>query len=113
MTINVRRKGDISILEFSGEMRIGAGDLELKRTLHGRLEAGDRLFVFDMLKVPWIDSAGVGEIVAGHKRVIDRRGAIKLVLKGKALDVFTVTALCKVFDIYSDVEEALASFAGR
>jgi len=75
------------------------------------LESGERTFVFDMRKVPWLDSAGVGQVVACRNRVVDHGGKIKLVLHSKAHDLFVLYELQRVMDLYGDVEAALASLA--
>lgn len=111
MKINVRKKGNIHILEMTGKMTIGEGDVLLRDTMRDLLDKDERLFVFDMLLVNWLDSSSVGEVVACHKRAVAMGGDIKLVLRGRAHDVFTTFILNKVFDIAPDLETALASFA--
>ncbi len=112
MKIEVRKKGNINIVEMAGKMIIGEGDVVVRDTIRELLDKGERLFVFDMLEVTWLDSGSVGEVVACRKRVVDKGGDIKLVLRGKAHDVFTTFSLHKVFQITDDLESALASFAG-
>ncbi len=111
MKIHVRKKGSINILEMAGKMIIGEGDVSLRNTVIGLLDQGDRLFVFDMLLVSWLDSGSVGEVVACRKRAVALDGDVKLVLQGHAHDVFITTSLNKVFEIAPDLETALASFA--
>ncbi len=111
MKIQVRKKGSINILDMAGRMIIGDGDVLLRETVLGLLDQGERLFVFDMLLVTWLDSGSVGEVVACRKRAVALDGDIKLVLQGRAHDVFTTFSLNKVFEISPDLETALASFA--
>ena len=111
MKIDVRKKGNISIVSMAGRMVIGEGDVLLRDTMRELVERGDRLFVFDMEEVNWLDSGSVGEVVACRKRVVQLSGDVKLVLQGRAHDVFTTFSLNKVFEIVPDVETALASFA--
>ena len=111
MKIQVRKKGSINILDMAGRMLIGEGDVLLRNTMLGLLDQGERLFVFDMLLVNWIDSGSVGEVVACRKRTLALDGDIKLVLQGRAHDVFITFSLNKVFEISPDLETALASFA--
>ena len=111
MKIQVRKKGSVNILDMAGKMIIGEGDVLLRDTVLGLLDQGERLFVFDMLQVNWLDSGSVGEVVACRKRAMALDGDIKLVLHGRAHDVFTTFSLNKVFEISPDLETALASFA--
>jgi len=113
MDIDIRKKHKVNILELSGHFTHGEGDVLLAKHFRELLEAGERLFVFDLRRVPYLDSSAVGETVACHKRATDRRGIIKLVMtpKGKPEEIFTLTSLHRIFSIYPDMEEALASFA--
>ena len=111
MKIHVRKKGRVNILDMAGRMLIGEGDVSLRNTVLGLLDQGERLFVFDMLLVTWIDSGSVGEVVACRKRAMALDGDVKLVLQGRSHDVFVTFSLNKVFEIAPDLETALASFA--
>jgi len=110
MKIHVRKKGSINIIDMAGKMIIGEGDVLLRDTMRDLFDKDERLFVFDMLQVNWLDSGSVGEVVACHKRAVALDGDIKLVLQGRAHDVFTTFSLNKVFEISPDLETALASF---
>ena len=111
MKIDVRKKGKICIVDISGEIKIGPATTQLRDKSKELLGSGERTFVYNMSRVPWVDSSGVGEVVACRNRVVDRDGQIKVVLEGKAHDIFVKSELQKVMEIYEDLEEALASFA--
>ena len=70
----------------------------------------NRIFVLDMVQVPWLDSASIGEIVACYKRIRERQGQMKVAIVGKAHTVVAISGLDRVFELYDDVEAALASF---
>ena len=87
-------------------------DLQLLRQKSKELvEQGERVFVLDMLDVPWLDSSGLGEVFASFKRAREVDGEVKLVLRGKSYSLFTITRLDKVFEIFDDVDSAVASFS--
>ena len=111
MTIDVRKEGDICILEISGEVAYGKPTAKLRARSKELLVAGERRFVLDMRDVPWLDSSGLGEVFAAYKRAREVQGEVKLVLKGKSYSLFTITQLDKVFEIFGTAEEAIASFA--
>jgi anti-sigma B factor antagonist len=110
MRIDVRKVGNVNILDMTGKMVVGEGDVLLRKTMRGLLNEGEKFFVFNMLEVNWLDSGSVGEVVACRKRVAEKEGDIKLILQGRAHDVFTTFSLNKVFEITPDLEVALASF---
>jgi anti-sigma B factor antagonist len=110
MKIDVRERGKITIVAMSGKMTLGDGDVMLQRSFRGLLEEGRTHFIFEMTAVPFLDTAAIAEIIACRKRALDRKGVIKLVLRGKAHDLFTLYELHRIFGIYEEVESALASF---
>ena len=112
MKIKTRKVGNIVILDISGKITTGNPTIILAKTFKELLAQDEKLFVFNMLKVPWLDSGGIGEVVACNKRVVDHDGVIRLALKGRAHDLFTLNWLDKVFRIFGTIEEAMASFAG-
>jgi anti-anti-sigma factor len=111
MKIKTRKVGNIVVLDISGKITTGEPTVNLGKAFKDLVAQGEKRFVFNMLGVPWLDSGGIGAVVAYNKRVVDHEGVIRLVLKGRAHDLFTLTSLDRVFKIFSTVEEALASFA--
>jgi anti-sigma B factor antagonist len=109
MNLDVRKKGPVSILDISGRFTI-PHEARVREAMLALLDAGERLFIFNMTKCPYLDSSGLGETVACLKRVSSRKGTIKLVLTEKPLAMFVLTGLDRVFEIFEDEEEALASF---
>jgi anti-anti-sigma factor len=112
MKITDRKTGNVCILRISGAIKYENCD-KLRDRFKELIAAGERHFVVDMTSVPWLDSMGIGETVACYYRARDRGGKFKLVLVSKAHDLFTLAQLDKVMQIYRDLEEALASFAGE
>lgn len=113
MKIDIQKKHSVAVLRFWGRMVHGGGDVMLASRFADCLAAGDRLFVFDMTGVSYLDSPSVGEVIACFHRARKRGGLIKLVLRknSKPYQVVITTCLYKVFGIYGDVLEAPASFA--
>jgi anti-anti-sigma regulatory factor len=110
MKLNVRKEGKLCVFEFSGTLAIGEGTKTLRRTFREQIGEGERLYIFNMLEVPWLDSSAIGEVVACHKRARDADAVVKLVMKDRAHDIFTNLELQRVFDIFETMEPALASF---
>jgi len=112
MEIGIRRKGKVSIVDVKGKLTVGDDHVRLRDTIKRLLDDGDRLFIVNMLGVPFMDSSGLGETAACKLRVADRDGTIKLVLvpRGKVSEIFKITGLDQSFEIFDDEGEALASF---
>ncbi|MCZ6778905.1 MAG: STAS domain-containing protein [Acidobacteria bacterium] len=110
MKIAKVKRGKVNILHLSGKMTIGEGDVMLREEVRKLLDEGETHFILDMLGVPFMDSASIGEVVACSKRAGEKKGLIKLVMKDRVHNLFTMTRLDRVFDIYDGVEDALAGF---
>jgi len=111
MKIKTRKEGEVVVVEILGEIVIGEGDVRLRATILDLLKAGEKKILLDMAHVPFIDSAGIGEIIACHTSVRNRGGDLKMLhLTKKIRHLFTITKLILVFETYEDLNEALASF---
>jgi len=72
--IKARRRGEIRVLELIGALTYPDATAALAQRMNRFLAAGERLFVLHMLGVPWLDSSGMGEVVAcGRKARRDGR----------------------------------------
>jgi len=111
MKSSIRDLGDIRIIELSGKITIGAGDVKTRELVNQAIEAGKNNIVFDLGGVTAIDSSGIGEMVACFTTVTKRGGQLKLMhLSPKINDILQVTQLITVFDVFDDEREALGSF---
>ena len=111
LKIKVETTGDISVLSLAGKMTLGDGDRLLREALEMLLASGQERVILDMLDVGMLDSAGLGEVVACSRRVTKGGGDLKLVLRGKILDLFRMTRLDRVLDVHDDVDSALEALA--
>lgn len=98
------------VLRFIGKITIGVGDVLLRDSVHQALADGYRDIILDMSEMSTIDSSGVGELVSAFTSITSRGGRIKLAgLPPKLEDILQVTQFISVFDVYPDVDEALAA----
>jgi anti-sigma B factor antagonist len=110
MKIQVSSLDKVQVIRIEGKMALGEGLEQLRSVSHELLEAGHRRIVLDMSGVPWLDSASIGEVVATYKRVRDHEGQLRLVMRGRVHDMFTMYELQKVLDVHETVDAALSSF---
>jgi len=111
MKSSIRDLGDIRVIELSGKITIGAGDVKLRELISQAVEDGKNSIVLDLGGVTAIDSSGIGEMVACYTTVTKRGGQLKLMhLSPKITDILQVTQLITVFDVFDDEREALGSF---
>lgn len=112
MVINSREKDDVIIFDIEGEIRRSdITDITLHQMVKDQLETGKRNILFNFQNVEFIDSFGVGEILASYISTNNLGGRLKIAKISKKLYmVFQVTMLTKVLDIFDDEDAALSSF---
>jgi len=112
MKIPVRSRDGITILQPAGKITIGIGDVAFREAVDEALAAGSMRLLVDFQKASKMDSSGMAELVAAYKKVTDSGGQIKLLrLPSNIRDVLTITQIARVFEIFEDEDEAIASFS--
>jgi anti-sigma B factor antagonist len=111
MKASVRSIGKVAILDLSGKITIGEGDVVLREKVTELLDSGQRNILLNLEKVGYMDSAGIGELVACYKRAKEKSGTVKLLNpSGKVFDLLQLTKLEEIFETFNDEREALVSF---
>ncbi len=111
MKTAIRQSGDVAVVDLSGKITIGEGDVILRDRVHALLEEGKKRILLNLEKVSYMDSAGIGELVACYKRAREKGGTVKLLRpSGKVQDLLQLTKLEEVFETFDSENEALASF---
>lgn len=112
MHVDVRRHEDVVILELSGKLTAGLGDQILRDSLDELLGEGWKKILANLSQVGFMDSAGVGELVAGL-RTAQRLGAeLRLLNTNERVhSTLSIARLLPVFRIHQSEQEALAGFA--
>jgi anti-sigma B factor antagonist len=112
MEIAERKVSDVTVLDLTGKMTLGEGDELLRQTVNNLLAAGTKKIVLNLEGVPYIDSAGLGEVVRTHMTVSKQGGKLKLLNLTKRIeDLLSITKLLTVFDSYEAEADAIKSFA--
>ncbi|UCC40673.1 MAG: STAS domain-containing protein [Candidatus Aminicenantes bacterium] len=112
MQIKSREKNEVIIFDIEGEIRRSdVIDITLHQMVKDQLDAGKRNILFNFKDVEFIDSFGVGEILASYISTHNLGGKLKIAKISKKLYlVFQVTMLTKVLEIFDEEEVALESF---
>jgi len=112
MQIEERTVGDVLILDVKGRITLGEGDEILKDKVNSLLNQGLKKIVLNLAEVPYIDSAGLGEIVRTYTTVSRQGGSLKLLsLTKRITDLLAITKLLTVFETYESENEAVQSFS--
>jgi anti-sigma B factor antagonist len=111
MKIVERQVGDVHVLDLHGKILIGEGDDALRDAVGKLVGAGKKKILLNLADVPYVDSAGLGEIVRCYTTVSKTGGKLKLVnLTKKIQDLLAITKLLTVFETYDAEQEAVKSF---
>jgi anti-sigma B factor antagonist len=112
MQITERAVTDVMILDLKGKITLGEGDELLKDKVNSLVNQGQRKIVLNLAGVPYLDSAGLGEVVRAYTTVSRQGGSLKLLnLTKRITDLLSITKLLTVFDTFDSEEEAVRSFA--
>ena len=111
MKITERLVGDVVLLDLQGKILIGEGDDQLREAVTKLADSNRTKILLNLAEVPYVDSAGLGEIVRCYTTVSRKGGRLKLLnLTKKIQDLLAITKLLTVFETYDSEAEAVKSF---
>ena len=111
MQIEERVVQNVTILDLKGKITLGEGDEALKDKINSLILQNHKRILLNLADVPYIDSAGLGEIVRTYTTVSRQGGQLKLVnLTKRITDLLAITKLLTVFETFDTEREALQSF---
>ena len=111
MQIEERAVGDVVVLDLKGKITLGEGDELLKDKVNSLVNQGHKKIILNLADVPYIDSAGLGEVVRTYTTVSRQGGSLKLLnLTKRITDLLAITKLLTVFETYDSEDDAVRSF---
>ena len=111
LEVREREAGDVSILDLSGKVTFGEGSSTLRNAIRRLAQEGRKKILLNLSGVGYMDSTGIGELVASYTTVQNAGGQLKLLnLTQKLQSLLAITKLLTVFDTYESEDEALRSF---
>jgi len=109
-----REVGSIAILAPKGYLTGGDETEELEQTIKSLIESGNRNLIINLSDTQFLNSTALGVLISAHTSYVKRDGQVKLCSVDKRIEnIFVITKLSMVFDVYSTEEQAIASFAER
>ena len=112
MNIEERAVGDVMVLDLKGKITLGEGDEALKAKINALTTENRKRILLNLEGVPYIDSAGLGEVVRTYTTVSRQGGQLKLVnLTKRITDLLMITKLLTVFETFDNEQEALKSYS--
>ncbi len=112
LKMTYREVDGVSVVALDGRIVLGEESNALREKVKSLIAEGKKKIVLNMANVTFIDSAGLGTLVAAHHSAKSQGAALKLAhLGAKFQEVLQITKLLTVFDVYNTEAEAVASFA--
>ena len=111
LDLKERQAGDVTILDLTGEVRIGDSSVALRESVRNLADQGKKKLLLNLAGVKYIDSSGIGELIANYTTVSRQGGQLKLLnLTDRVQNLLVITKLLTVFDSYDNEADALKSF---
>jgi len=112
ISIELQTTSDVPVVRISGELDIDQA-VRVREQLDKVIDAGTVRFVIDLSDVSYIDSTGLGMLVAVHKRLVTEQGFYVLTVpRASQRKVFEITGLSTVLIIMESLEDALTHING-
>src|SRR6202165_5518132 len=114
MRTTARQVEDVAIVDVSGRITVGEGNVMLREIVRQLVEAGHKKIAMNLHEVGYVDSSGLGELVKAYNTVRNHGGQLKLVNPSKRVqDLLQMTNLSAVFTIEADEASAIQSFSAE
>jgi anti-sigma B factor antagonist len=112
MQIDERTVSEVTVLDLKGKITLNEGDEVLKDKINSLIMQGKKKILLNLAEVPYIDSAGLGEIVRTYTTVSRQGGQLKLVnLTKRITDLLMITKLLTVFETFEVEQDAIKSYS--
>jgi anti-sigma B factor antagonist len=109
-----RQVGNIAVLTPKGYLTGGDETDELDRAIKSLLESGNRHLILNLGETQHLNSTALGVLISAHRKYGESSGQMKLCSVDKRIEnIFVITKLSLVFDVYGSEEQAIASFAEK
>ena len=111
MQVEIREVGDVVIIDLRGKLSAGGGDRVLKETLDELLSDSRKKLLLNLSDVSFMDSAGVGELVAGLRTARGLGASLRLLNANERVhSTLYISRLLPIFELYRSEKEALERF---
>jgi anti-sigma B factor antagonist len=109
--IEERAIGHVTVLDIVGRLTIDQAAQHLKDKINSLISQQRTQIVLNLKNVPYIDSGGLGQLVASYGSVMKTGGALKLLnVTARNHDLLSITRLVTVFESFDSEADAIQSF---
>jgi anti-sigma B factor antagonist len=110
--VEIRKADDVVIVDLKGKLTAGLGDQILRETVDELLGESWKKILLNLSQVSFMDSAGVGELVAGLRTARNVGASLKLLNTNERIhSTLYIARLLPIFEVFRSETEALQAFA--
>ena len=112
ITIEERAAGRVTVLDIVGRLTIDRGAQHLRDKVNSLIAQERTGILLNLKDVPYIDSGGLGQLVASYGSVVKKGGSLKLLgVNSRNHDLLSITRLVTLFESFDSEAEAVQSFS--
>ncbi len=112
ITIEERSAGRVTILDIDGRLTLDRGAERLKDKIDSLMAQERTRILVNLQNVPYIDSGGLGQLIASYGSVVKQGGSMKLLgVNARNHDLLSITRLVTLLESFGSEAEAVLSFS--
>jgi anti-sigma B factor antagonist len=110
--LTTRQVNEVTVIDVSGRITLGEGSSLLRDELRSLIGSNRRMILLNMADVSYVDSSGIGQLVAALTTVNSLGGQLKLLNLTKRLkELLQMTKVISIFEVFDDEKKAVATFS--
>ena len=111
MRSSVRKVKGVAIVNLSGKITLGYGDVQFREVVNQLFDSGERRILLNMAGVDFVDSAGNGVIIASVKRAWEKGVKMKVLKPSQGvMKQWSMHRLDLILELFDDEQKAIDSF---
>ena len=111
LKLSTRQVGEVTVVDADGRFTLGESASTFRDTIRDLVAAGHKKLLLNLAEVSYIDSSGIGEMVAAFTILSAQGGVVKVIkLTKRVKDLLQITRQLSLFEVHEDEATALASF---
>jgi anti-sigma B factor antagonist len=112
VTAKTRQAGDVTVVDLAGRVTVGPSANSFADTIRKLSAAGHKNLLLNFADISYMDSSGLGELVASLTAVTKGGGSMKLLKPSKRVEeILQITKVNTLFQVFDDEAAAVKSFA--
>ena len=110
--LTTRQVNEVTVIDVSGRITLGEGSSLLRDELRSLIGSNRRKILLNLADVAYVDSSGIGQLVAAFTTVSSQGGQLKLLNLTKRLkELLQLTKVISIFEVFDDEKKAVVTFS--